>query len=273
MTSGSGQVLIYLEKRISNLSKNQLEKIISLSSQTIKQKYSKNRKCKRGKLSPYITSNKWEQILRAENNPKFRFCYYLMRKLALRVGEIVELNIKNIRLDLKEIFMITEKSKMPDICYLDNEAARKIYEWVQENRTQIDKHQGYIFFPDPKSHSKRKFVSCDTVRNHFRAAVAEAHLQTCYGKAYNQNRVLNLFTTHSCRHSGITDFYLKTKDLVLTQIYARHQSIKSTMVYIHHTEKDIREALENPLIKFSQEDRAILLMMVEEFRRNKNCLA
>lgn len=258
-----------LKEKFMELSMHDLENIRSLASDTIKERFVRPKKCKRGKLSPYITKHKWEKILRAEKNIKFRFCYYLMRKLALRVGEVVELNIKNINLELKEIFIITEKSQMPDKCFLDQESTQKLKEWIKDHEAEILINKGFIFCPCALSNSIRTHISKDTIRNHFREAVKKAGVQTAYGHAFNQNRVLNLLTTHSCRHSGITDFYLKTKDLVLTQKYARHQDIKSTMVYIHHTEEDMRNALENPLIEIPNDDRIILLQIIEEFKKNR----
>jgi integrase len=91
-----------------------------------------------------------------------------------------------------------------------------------------------------------------------------------YGKADHQERILNLYSSHSCRHSGITDFYLKTKDIILTQKYARHRSIKSTMQYIHTTEEQLKEAIQSSVLKHDPEEFKEFLVVYEEFKKRKN---
>ena len=50
-------------------------------------------------------------------------------------------------------------------------------------------------------------------------------------------------TTHSFRHLAITEFYNKCKDVILTQKFARHKDIESTLVYIYKSTDEIRQAL------------------------------
>jgi len=46
---------------------------------------------------------------------------------------------------------------------------------------------------------------------------------------------------HSLRHSSITNVYRATKDLYLTQRFARHASPLSTTVYTHPTDEELYE--------------------------------
>jgi integrase/recombinase XerC len=49
---------------------------------------------------------------------------------------------------------------------------------------------------------------------------------------------------HSLRHSAITAFYRKTRDLALTAIFARHRSLESTRRYTHFADQDLEQAVE-----------------------------
>lgn len=258
------------EEQFRGMSKHQIEAVITQANNILKDKYKKPRKPKYGNLSKYIIRSKWEEILNATHRYKFRFIFYLMRKLALRVGEITQIRLKDIDLEHKQILIpCTEKSHMPDICYLDNEASQKIKEWIESNYDNITGHEGFIFCPEKRSHSNRSKICEGVIRKEFRKACKLANVQISYGLTKRTNYHLNLYTTHSCRHSGITDFYLKTKNIKLTQIYARHQNINSTLVYIHHTEDDMRQAIEKKQIGLAPDEFKEFLEVFKEFKQHQ----
>lgn len=47
------------------------------------------------------------------------------------------------------------------------------------------------------------------------------------------------FSPHKLRHTALTRLYHKTKDIRLTQEFARHSSINSTMIYTHITPEQL----------------------------------
>ena len=51
-------------------------------------------------------------------------------------------------------------------------------------------------------------------------------------------------TFHMLRHSAVTNLYALTKDIRLTQRFARHRSLVTTMVYTHPSEDDMVKAVE-----------------------------
>lgn len=51
-------------------------------------------------------------------------------------------------------------------------------------------------------------------------------------------------TFHMLRHSAVTNLYAITKDIRLTQRFARHRSLVTTMVYTHPSEDDLVRAVE-----------------------------
>jgi site-specific recombinase XerC len=49
---------------------------------------------------------------------------------------------------------------------------------------------------------------------------------------------------HMLRHSAISSIYAGTKDIRLTQRFARHRSVVTTMVYTHPSDDDLERAVE-----------------------------
>jgi integrase/recombinase XerC len=49
---------------------------------------------------------------------------------------------------------------------------------------------------------------------------------------------------HALRHTAITNFYRRTKDLLLTARFARHADLESTRRYTHFSDQDLEQAVE-----------------------------
>ena len=49
---------------------------------------------------------------------------------------------------------------------------------------------------------------------------------------------------HALRHSSCSAMYARTKDLRLTQRFARHRSVVTTMIYTHPSDEDLARAVE-----------------------------
>jgi integrase/recombinase XerC len=52
-----------------------------------------------------------------------------------------------------------------------------------------------------------------------------------------------IFNFHALRHTACTRVYAATKDLRLTQRFARHASVLTTMVYTHPSDEDLLRAV------------------------------
>jgi len=53
------------------------------------------------------------------------------------------------------------------------------------------------------------------------------------------------FTFHALRHTACTNLYRRTKDIRLTQRFARHRSVLSTTIYTHASDEDLARAVED----------------------------
>ena len=52
---------------------------------------------------------------------------------------------------------------------------------------------------------------------------------------------------HTMRHGALTQFYNRTHDVVLTQRFARHADVRTTMRYLHSTDEAMAQALRNQI--------------------------
>ncbi|HMA96878.1 MAG TPA: tyrosine-type recombinase/integrase [Polyangiaceae bacterium] len=52
------------------------------------------------------------------------------------------------------------------------------------------------------------------------------------------------FNLHATRHTAVTWVYRRTHDIRLTQRFARHTSIESTMIYTHSSDEDLLRAVQ-----------------------------
>lgn len=254
----------------STLKKHQLEEVITKCNDELKVRYlKKTRRPKYGNLSKYMLHNKWIKFSAALHKPRDKLIFFLMKQLALRVGEVPRLTLDSIDLPHKHILMNTEKSGMPDFIYLDQETTDKLRSWIFTHYEEIKSHQGHIFFAEGSSHSKKPYLAPQVITRIFRTTCMLANIQITYGLARNSGAKLHLYTTHSLRHTGITDFWNKTKDLEKTRLYARHTNYKSLQTYIHVTEEEMREAVEGKGKHLSSEDWEDLQSMLQKFRIEK----
>ena len=53
------------------------------------------------------------------------------------------------------------------------------------------------------------------------------------------------FGFHSLRHSSTTNLYRSTRDLLLTQRFARHSHLATTTTYTHPSDEDLAESLKS----------------------------
>jgi len=54
----------------------------------------------------------------------------------------------------------------------------------------------------------------------------------------------HLFNFHTLRHTACTNIYRQSKDIRLTQRFARHKSILTAAIYTHPTEEDLMRSIE-----------------------------
>jgi integrase len=76
-----------------------------------------------------------------------------------------------------------------------------------------------------------------------RRRICLRQVQVLFRKWQAAARFETPYPFHSLRHSAITNVYRATKDLYLTQRFARHASPLSTTVYTHPTDEELYEGI------------------------------
>ena len=64
------------------------------------------------------------------------------------------------------------------------------------------------------------------------------------GEFRSSERLDQRHTFHRVRHTAVHQVYRSTRDLLLTQRFARHSSLLVTAIYLHPTDEDLARSVE-----------------------------
>lgn len=146
----------------------------------------------------------------------------------LRVSELVQLNRDQIDLERRE-FSVRGKGDKVRVVFLSDTAA----EWLQRYlQTRKDNFQPlfirYSGSTDPRMKGERMRLTARSVQR-----IVERYARIC-GLPIN-------VTPHTLRHSFATDLLIGGADLRSVQEMLGHESVRTTQVYTHVTNKHLKE--------------------------------
>lgn len=146
----------------------------------------------------------------------------------LRVSELVQLNRDQIDLERRE-FSVRGKGDKVRVVFLSDTAA----EWLQRYlQTRKDDFRPlfirYSGSTDPKMRGERMRLTTRSVQR-----IVERYARIC-GLPIN-------VTPHTLRHSFATDLLIAGADLRSVQEMLGHESVRTTQVYTHVTNKHLKE--------------------------------
>jgi integrase len=267
---------------LEDLSKNKLQALRDKISEIKRKKYPNKNEKKYSNVDKSFSEEELKKFLKACRSEKTFIAFSMMAMLGLRVGEAVKVNLNQLDFVKNKIKILTEKSNTVDFLHLHSEVRKLLYSWVQKNREEILKHDGFIFFPDVKSKSQRKHISPDWLRNEFRKVCDSTGLNDCYSesedarnpiKSKNGKRKLHRLTSHSLRHFFISKVYSGCLDPIKTQMLARHSDFKSTKFYIHiqqtSLDSTLKKIFENETETLSKQDLGDLIELVRLLRKKE----
>jgi site-specific recombinase XerD len=164
---------------------------------------------KRNKSLPYILSRK--EIIKLINsikNRKHKLMIAFLYGSGLRVGEVVNIKVKDIDLDKKRIIIRNGKGKKDRIVIISRQLIEPLREIISEKQKN-----DYIFKPqNGKNYSKR------TVQHIFSVAL--------------KNSGINKHSTcHTLRHSFATHLLENGTNIVSIQKLLGHKNVNTTMIY------------------------------------------
>lgn len=145
----------------------------------------------------------------------------------LRVAELTALNKEQIKLgsDAEDLeVVVIGKGNKPRPVYFSKRTLEQLKKYMG---TRQDKDKAlFIGYKGPKRHSKR--LSARSIEN--------------IVKKYALLSGIPIFTTpHTLRHSFATDLLTQGVDLKEIQEFLGHKSIATTQIYVHVTNKKLRE--------------------------------
>ncbi len=175
------------------------------------------------KLPSVLSSNEVERILQQINNRKHKCMIVLLYSSGLRIGELINLKIKNIDSSRMVIHIEDAKGNKDRIVPLPQKLLDLLREYYK-----IYKPKDYLFNgqfePRYTSESVRKIIS----------------------NACKKAKINKRVSPHTFRHSYATHLLEKGIDIRYIQSLLGHNSIKTTEIYTH-VSKSWMEKMHNPV--------------------------
>jgi len=173
------------------------------------------------------------RAVRAHGSPRDRALLSLALSTGLRLRELAGLNVGDVRVGKAgtawKIVLDPEltKGKRGGVAYVSarvRQETRSFLAWKRRAREPLDPRSPLFL-----SRQGRR-VSLRRIQFVFREWQAAAGFESIY-------------PFHALRHSAITNVYRATKDLYLTQRFARHSSPLTTTCYTHPSDEELYEGI------------------------------
>jgi site-specific recombinase XerD len=177
-----------------------------------------------------------EQVERLLNSPKIsskaglrdRTILETLFSTGLRVSELVSLNRDQVDLDRKE-FGVKGKGNKLRVVFLSDTAT----EWIER------------YLRARKDNFKPLFIrysgAVDAQRNGEKMRLTPRSIQNIVAKYAKRSGLPIEVTPHTLRHSFATDLLISGADIRSVQEMLGHESIKTTQVYTHVTNRHLKE--------------------------------
>lgn len=229
---------------LSELSHNQLRRLIRLASLEKKQRYPRNRETRYGNIARALSQEQLERFLANVENEKAHLAFTCMAYLGLRVGECVRMRLNQIDFVNAMLFVETEKAGTNDAVPICAPLMLRLRAWC--NLPGV-RETGYVFWSANPAYD-HLHITAHWLQKEFRIAARKAELNSAYAAsnerhATHRGRQLYQFTTHSLRHTFGRSIRRMTKDLEVTRALMRHKSLKSTQIYAKAGEEELRTAI------------------------------
>jgi len=180
-----------------------------------------------------------EQLERLLNSPKIsnkiglrdKAILEMLFSTGLRVSELTSLNRDRMDLERRE-FSVRGKGDKPRVVFLSDTAAHWLERYLQTRQDQFKPlFIRYSGTPDNKKDGEKMRLTARSIQR-----IVEKYAKRC-GLPIE-------VTPHTLRHSFATDLLIGGADLRSVQEMLGHESIRTTQVYTHVTNKHLKEVHE-----------------------------
>jgi site-specific recombinase XerD len=152
----------------------------------------------------------------------------LLYNLGLRIGEVWNLKVKDVDLKSKKL-TVTGKGRKLRTLHITDEMAKIITDWLSVRKYFLNSDKIDNLFISKKGNP----LAIRTMEDNFKKIVIASKI----------NKNFNV-TPHTLRHSFASHLNDKDVDILILQSLLGHSTPRSTEIYIHPSEKRVREALE-----------------------------
>jgi len=185
------------------------------------------------RLVAFLTSEQLERLLNSpqisdEAGLRDKAILETLFSTGLRVSELVRLNRDQINLDRKE-FGVRGKGDKLRVVFLSDTAANWLERYLQTRKDS--------FKPLFRRYSGR----IDTTKDGEKMRLTARSVQEIVNKYAKRCGLPIEVTPHTLRHSFATDLLIGGADLRSVQEMLGHESIRTTQVYTHVTDKHLKE--------------------------------
>jgi integrase/recombinase XerD len=180
------------------------------------------------KLPRFFHGTEADQLLTAAaDNPRDYLILQCGFLLGLRVSEICKLEVPHIDLHRRLCFVREGKGEKDRVVPIHEKLVGALKDWIG------DRQSGHVFASPRGIRGKlsERAVQKMIKRLAHRAGLANA----------KEPRAI---TPHKCRHHFATSLLRKGADIVAIKELLGHQSLNTTMVYLHSDPEHLREAVE-----------------------------
>ncbi len=159
------------------LSKWRVEELQKLISHHYTAKWKRRKFRKYGSINKGFTQTELDRFLSVIKEPRFRLLFEYQAYCALRVGEVCQLNIKDLDFKIRELRVKTEKAHTLDTLRVPQFLFEQTLGYIQEHAKEIDEAQGYLFYKDKrKSCTGKPYLDLNYIRKVFRYYISLAGL-------------------------------------------------------------------------------------------------
>jgi len=164
------------------------------------------------------------------------YCIYaFMYNLGLRIGEVYSLKLNSIDIKARKLTVIGKGRKRRTL-HITNEMAEIITDWLSVRTYFLNSDKIENLFISKKGNP----ISIRTIEDNFKKIFKVSKINTYFN-----------VTPHTLRHSFASHLNDKDVDILILQSLLGHSTPRSTEIYIHPSEKRVREALEKlPGVKY-----------------------
>lgn len=150
----------------------------------------------------------------------------LLFSAGLRVSELTGLKIEQVNLKREE-FTVRGKGDKPRVCFLSDSAKVALKAYLEKRRDTSP----YLFVSHDRAKGKRRDAGPLTPRS----------VQRIVERYATEAGITKKITPHTLRHTFATDLLMGGADIRSVQSMLGHESITTTQVYTHITNKQMKD--------------------------------